>query len=82
MENIGFEEKVDIDALVLPSELMKLPEMEIHAVKEEPFEGSFHEEEACTSSESAHDRKKQYKLEIKETIMKLRWPRTKNYIFF
>ena len=40
MENFEFEEKVDIDALVLPSE-------------------------------SAHDRKKQYRLEIKETILKL-----------
>ena len=40
VENIEFEEKVDIDALVLPSE-------------------------------SAHDRKKQYRLEIKETILKL-----------
>ena len=71
MENIEFEEKVDIHDLVLPSELMKLPEMEIHAVKEEPFEGSFHEEEGCTSSESAHNRKKQYKLEIEEAILKL-----------
>ena len=71
MENIEFEEKVDIDDLVLPSKLMKLPEMEIHAVKKEPFEGSVHEEEKCTASESAHGRKKQYKLEIKETILKL-----------
>ena len=71
MENIEFEEKVDIDDLVLASELKKLPEMEIHAVKEEPFEGSVYEEEKCTASESAHDRKKQYKLEIEETILKL-----------
>ena len=64
MEDIEFEEKVDIDDLVLPSELMKLPETEINAVKEEPFEGSVDEEERCTASESAHDRKKQYKLKI------------------
>ena len=71
MVNIEFEEKVDIDNLVFPSELVKLPEMEIHAVKEEPFEGSVDEEERCIALESAHDIKKQYKLEIKETILKL-----------
>ena len=54
MENIEFEEKVDIDNLVLPSELRKLPEMEILAVKEESFEGSIHEKEKCAASESAH----------------------------
>ena len=71
LEHIEFEEKVDIDDLVLPSELMKLPETEINAVKEEPFEGSVDEEERCAAPESAHDRKKQYELEIKETILKL-----------
>ena len=68
MENIEFEEKVDIDNLVLPSESRKLPEMEILAVKEESFEGSIHEKEKCAASESAHDRKKQ---DIEETILKL-----------
>ena len=71
MENIKFEENVDIDDLVLPPDLRKLPAMEIHVVKEESFEVSVHEEEKCTSSESAHDRKKQYKLDLEETILKL-----------
>lgn len=35
LENIEFEEKVDIDDLVLPSEPMKLAEIEI---KQEPVE--------------------------------------------
>ena len=37
-ESIDFEEKVDIEDLVLPSEPTKLAEMEILDVKKEPFE--------------------------------------------
>ena len=33
MENIEFEEKVDIDDLVLPSEVIKMPEREIVDIK-------------------------------------------------
>ena len=38
------EEKVDIDELVLPSELTILAEMEILGVKKELIEASVHEE--------------------------------------
>ena len=71
MEQIDFEEKVDIDELVLPSELAILTEMEILDVKEDPMEASVHEEKIVIASESAHDRKKQYKLKIQEAISKL-----------
>ena len=65
-ESIHFEEKVDFDYLVLPSKPSKMGTMEILDVKEEPFE-----ENRCTAFESVNDRKKQYKLKIKETILKL-----------
>ena len=45
--------------------------MEILGVKKELIEASVHEEKMVIASESAHDRKKQYNLEIKETILKL-----------
>ena len=38
MENVDFEEKLDIDDLVLPSELIKMPQMEIIDMKQEPLE--------------------------------------------
>ena len=38
MENSEFEEKVDIDDLVLPSKLIDLAEIEIHDIKQEPIE--------------------------------------------
>jgi hypothetical protein len=38
MESIDFEEKVDIDDLVLPSKPSKMGTMEILDVKEEPLE--------------------------------------------
>ena len=66
MESIDFEEKVDIDDLVISSKPSKMGTMEILDVKEEPLE-----ENKCTAFESVHDRKKQYKLKIYEAISKL-----------
>ena len=37
MEDIEFEEKVDIDVLVLPSKPMKSAEIEINNIKQEPL---------------------------------------------
>jgi hypothetical protein len=69
MENSDFEEKVDIEDLVLPSKPTKLSEMEILDIKEETFE--VYEEEKTTAFESVQVGKKQYKLKIEETILKL-----------
>ena len=75
MENVDFEEKVDIDDLVLPSELIKMQEMEIVDIKQEPLEGLersstiVHEGEKRV--QKTHAGKKQYKLKIEETILKL-----------
>ena len=66
MESIDFEEKVDIDDLVLPSKTSTMGIMEILDVKEEPLE-----ENKGTALESVHDRKKQYQLKIEDTILKL-----------
>ena len=71
-ENIDFEEKVDIEDLVLPSEPTQLAEMEINKiidVKKEPFE--VYEEQKPAAFESVHVGKKEYKLKIEEAILKL-----------
>ena len=67
--SIEFEEKVDIEDLVLPSEPTKLTEMEILDIKKEPFE--VYEEQKHVAFESAHVVRKEYKLKIEETILKL-----------
>ena len=64
LENIEFEEKVDIDDLVLPSEPMKLAEIEI---KQEPVE----EKEKIAAIESDHDKGKNFKMKMEESILKL-----------
>ena len=38
MENVEFEEKVDLDTLVLPSKPIKLEEIGIDDIKQEPIE--------------------------------------------
>ena len=68
-ESIDFEEKVDIEDLVLPSEPTKLAELELLDVKKEPFE--VYEEQKPAAFESVHVGKKEYKLKIVETILKL-----------
>ena len=67
--SIEFEEKVDIEDLVPPSEPAKLVEMEILDIKKEPFE--VYEEQKHVAFESAHVVGKEYKLKIEETILKL-----------
>ena len=62
-----FEEKVDIDDLVLPSEPMKLAEIEINNIKQEPVE----EKEKIAAIESDHDKGKNFKMKMEESILKL-----------
>jgi hypothetical protein len=64
LENTEFEEKVDIDNLVLPSKAMKSAEIEIHGIKQESLEEE-------TTFESDNDIRKKFKLEMKENILKL-----------
>ena len=54
MENTEFEEKVDIDDLVLTSNPSKLAEMESNGIKQEPVE------EQQAAFESVHDLGKDY----------------------
>ena len=65
MENTEFEEKVDIDDLVLPSKPTKMAEIEINDVKEEQIE------EQHATFESDQDIGKKIKLKMKENILKL-----------
>ena len=70
MENINteFEEKVDIDDLVLTSKPLKLTEIKSDdCIKQEPFE----EEEKLAAFESDHDIGKKFKLKMEENILKL-----------
>ena len=68
MEDIEFEEKVDIDDLVLPSKPTKSAEIEINDIKQEPFEA---EEEQQAAFESDHDAGKKFKVKMEENILKL-----------
>ena len=65
MENMDFEEKVDIDDLVLPSKPTEMAEIEINDVKEEPLE------EQITDLESNQSIVKKFKLKMEENISKL-----------
>ena len=65
LENMEFEEKVDIDDLVLPSKPTKMAEIEINDVKEEQIE------EQHATFESDQDIGKKIKLKMKENILKL-----------
>ena len=56
---------------ILPLELTILPEMEILDVKKELIEASVYEEKMVFASESAHDRKKQYKLRLFQSCMRI-----------
>ena len=64
-ENTEFEEKVDIDDLVLPSKPKKMAEIEINDVKEEPLEDQH------AAFESDQDIGIKFKLKMKENILKL-----------
>ena len=58
MEDIKFEEKVDIDDLVLPSKPIKVAEIEMHDIKQEPLE----DENQHAASESDPDLGKNFKV--------------------
>ena len=65
--NTEFEEKVDIDDLVLPSKPLKLSEIERVGIKQEPFE----EVEHLAAFESDPDGENKFKLEMEENLLKL-----------
>ena len=67
MEDTEFEEKVDIDDVVLPSKPKESAEMEINDVKQEPLE----EEKQDASLELDSDLGKEFKLKMEENILKL-----------
>ena len=67
IDNIKFEEEVDIDDLVLPSKPLKLSEIERDGIKQEPFE----EEQQQAAFETNRDVKKTFKLKMEENILKL-----------
>jgi hypothetical protein len=67
LENTEFEEKVDIDNLLLPSKAKKSAEIEIHDIKQEPLE----EEKKQTTFELDIDVGKKFKLKMEENILKL-----------
>ena len=58
MEGTEFEEKVDIDDLVLPLKPTELAEIEINDIKQEPLE----KENQHATSESDHDVAKKFKV--------------------
>ena len=64
-ENTEFEEKVDIDDLVLSSKPAKMAEIEIIHIKEKPLE------EQHAAFESDQDRGKKFKLKLEENILQL-----------
>ena len=64
MENVEFEEKVDLDTLVLHSKPLKLAEIEINDIKQEPIEL----EKQHTAIESDHDVQKKIRLTMEENI--------------
>ena len=67
MENSEFEEKVNIDDLVLPSKLIDLAEIEIDDIKKEPIE----EEKKPSIFETDHDVAVGKKIQVAEKILKL-----------
>ena len=66
MENSDFEEKINIDDLVLPSKLIDLAEIEIDDIKQELID----EEEKPAIFESDHEEKGK-KIQLEENILKL-----------
>ena len=61
------EEKVDIADLILPSKPMKVEEIEINDLKQEPLE----EENQHAASESDPDLGNNFKVKMEENILKL-----------
>ena len=67
MEDIEFEEEVEIDDLVLCPKPIKVAEIEIDDIKQEPLE----EENLQAASESDHDVGKKFKEKMEEKFLKL-----------
>ena len=67
MENTIFEEKVDIDDVVLPTKPTELEEIEINDFKKEPLE----EEEQIAAFESDRNVGKNFQLEMEENILRM-----------
>ena len=67
MESIEFEEKVDIEILLLPSKPIKLTKNENHDIKQEPVEDGKHH----SSFESNLDVGKKYQWKMEEKVLKL-----------
>ena len=65
-ENIDFDEKVDIEDLVLPSEKTSIPNMENNDIKEEPMDPEF------SSAQSSQSVLSSYHSENEHFHMKLR----------
>ena len=68
MENMEFEEKVNIDDLVLPSKPMKSVEIKINEIKQEPI---IEEEKQYVYLESDYEAGNHFKLKVEENILKL-----------
>ena len=67
MENMEFEEKVNIDDLILPSEPIKFEEIGIDDIKQESIEERVHQ----FVSESNNNEGNKFQLKMEENILKL-----------
>ena len=67
MDKMEFEEKVDIDNLVLTSKPLKLAEIQINDIKQEPIE----EEKKHNIFQWDHDEGNKFKLNMEENILEL-----------
>ena len=71
-ENIDFDEKVDIEDLVLPSEKTSTPNMENNDIKEEPMDPEFSSAQSSQSVLSSyHSENEHFHHEIEKDIGKL-----------
>ena len=67
MENMEFEEKVNIADLVLPSKPMKPEEIEINDIKQEPLD----KENPYVALESDYDAGNNFRRKMEENILEL-----------
>ena len=70
MENMEFEEKVDIDNLVLPSKPITLENMDLQS-NLKMIENVEFEEKFDINTELDHDEGKEFKLKMEENILKM-----------
>ena len=67
MENMEFEEKVNIADLVLPSKPMKLEDIEINDIKQEPLD----KENPYVALKSDYDAGNNFRRKMEENILEL-----------